>query len=256
MTAKILNSSVLQAGAAVGNSSQAKSKADQTICRLNRSLALTFVFGLSCLVAAAQVPSITSFTPTSGSAGTSVTITGTNFNASTVNNAVYFGKVRATVNSSTATQIVCTVPFGVIASPISITNTSTRLQGKSLAWFKPTFGASALSATSFNTIVSTSLGVSASPKLVQLADINNDGKLDIVAQRNTGQSLVVARNTSGTSVTSFAAAVTLGGGTGGTDMFMEDVNGDGLLDIAQSYDASIRLSPNTSSGPYSLGRLQ
>jgi IPT/TIG domain/FG-GAP-like repeat len=208
----------------------------------------TCLFIILSLVAVCQ-PTITSFTPASGSAGTSVTITGTNFNVSTVNNAVYFGKVRATVNTSTATQIVCTVPFGVIASPISITNTSTRLQGKSLAWFKPTFSASALSATGFNSPVYTSLGISASPKLVQLADINNDGKLDIVAQRNTGQALAVARNTSGTSVTSFAAAVTLGGGTGGTDMFMEDANGDGLLDIAQSYNASVRLSPNTSSGP-------
>ncbi|MEJ0058039.1 MAG: IPT/TIG domain-containing protein [Bacteroidota bacterium] len=49
----------------------------------------------------AQVPVITSFSPTSGPVGTPVIITGTNFGATVANNIVYFGAVRATVTSAT-----------------------------------------------------------------------------------------------------------------------------------------------------------
>lgn len=59
---------------------------------------LTF-FG-SFYTASAQVPTITSFSPTSGPIGTTATITGTNFNTTAANNIVYFGAVRATVKFS------------------------------------------------------------------------------------------------------------------------------------------------------------
>jgi hypothetical protein len=62
---------------------------------------------------------IKTFTPTSGTVGTSVVITGTSFlNASTVK----FGGVTAavfTVNSDT--QVTATVPSGAVTGKISIT---------------------------------------------------------------------------------------------------------------------------------------
>ncbi len=42
-------------------------------------------------------PIITSFTPTSGAIGTTVTISGKRFNAAATNNIVYFGAVKATL---------------------------------------------------------------------------------------------------------------------------------------------------------------
>jgi subtilisin-like proprotein convertase family protein len=67
-----------------------------------------------------NVPTVTSFTPTSGPYGTSVVITGTNFTGVT---AVTFGGVAATaftVNSPT--QITATVPNGAETGPIAVTN--------------------------------------------------------------------------------------------------------------------------------------
>ena len=65
-------------------------------------------------------PTITSFTPTCGAVGSTVTITGTNLSGATN---VSFNGVNAAVTSNSATQIVATVPAGVSNGKISITNT-------------------------------------------------------------------------------------------------------------------------------------
>ena len=63
-------------------------------------------------------PTITSFVPTSGPVGTSVTITGTNLTGAT---SVKFNGVSATITSNTATQIVTKVPTGATTGPITVT---------------------------------------------------------------------------------------------------------------------------------------
>ena len=57
----------------------------------------------------AQVPSISSFSPTSGAIGTTVTITGPNFNATANQNIVLFGATKATVTTASATSLTVTV---------------------------------------------------------------------------------------------------------------------------------------------------
>ncbi len=57
-------------------------------------------------------PSITSFTPTIGPAGTAVTITGTNFDTVPTNNKAKFNITRAAVTSASATSIVSNAPNG------------------------------------------------------------------------------------------------------------------------------------------------
>ena len=57
-------------------------------------------------------PTISSFTPTSGAVGATVTIAGTNFNTTPANNAVYFGATKATVSAATTTSLTVTVPAG------------------------------------------------------------------------------------------------------------------------------------------------
>ncbi len=68
-----------------------------------------------------STPTISSFTPTSGVAGTQVTITGTNF---ITPSAVRFNGVAADFVVNSTTQIVATVPNGVTTGPITVTTPS------------------------------------------------------------------------------------------------------------------------------------
>ena len=70
---------------------------------------------------AGSAPTIVAFSPTSGTVGTSVTITGTNFDAAAANNTVRFNGAQAVVSSATSTQIVAPVPAGATTGPITVT---------------------------------------------------------------------------------------------------------------------------------------
>ncbi len=79
-------------------------------------------------VCAPSVPTITSFTPTSGSIGTTVTINGTNFSTTPANNTIAFNGTTAVVTASTTTSITTTVPAGATTGTITVTvvgNTAT-----------------------------------------------------------------------------------------------------------------------------------
>ncbi len=66
-------------------------------------------------------PAITSFTPASGSIGTSVTITGTNFSTTAANNIVKFNGTLATViGTPTAISITTVVPIGATTGKITV----------------------------------------------------------------------------------------------------------------------------------------
>jgi|GEM_PF-1809386 len=67
-----------------------------------------------------ESPTITSFTPLSGTVGTLVTINGTNFDATKSNNTVKFGNVAASVTTASATKLVAEVPEGAVDGKISI----------------------------------------------------------------------------------------------------------------------------------------
>jgi hypothetical protein len=77
--------------------------------------------------------------------------------------------------------------------------------------------------------------VGGNPKSVAIADINGDGKPDIIAANNSDNSLSVLRNTSTLGTLSFAAAQTFAAATnsGALDVSVTtaDVNGDGKPDI-------------------------
>ena len=100
------------------------------------------------IVAAAGVPTISSFLPISGSVGSSVVITGTNFGCTT---SVMFNTTAATtyvVNS--AAQITATVPVGATTGPLHVTTTGggpansstnfTVVAGPAITSFTPTSG--------------------------------------------------------------------------------------------------------------------
>jgi kumamolisin len=68
-----------------------------------------------------SAPTVTSFSPTSGAVGTSVSLTGTNFTGAT---AVRFNGTSATFTVNSATSISTSVPTGATTGPISVTNAS------------------------------------------------------------------------------------------------------------------------------------
>ena len=110
---------------------------------------------------------IIEFTPNSGPVGTPVTIYGTGFSTTAGANTVTFNGAAATITSSSATQIVTTVPAEATTGPIAIT-TPTGLfttsesfiveNALSITSFTPTIGtpgtAVQLTGTGFNPIAS------------------------------------------------------------------------------------------------------
>jgi len=91
------------------------------------SLAILLLFGLSVVITSCNnddepepVLSITSFTPTTAPVGSTITITGTNFNATSASNKVLFGTAEAPIISASPTQLVVTVPAGAVDGPITV----------------------------------------------------------------------------------------------------------------------------------------
>jgi len=93
--------------------------------------------------------SISSFTPTSGPVGTTVTITGQNFDPVAASNQVKFNGKPAIVSAATATSITTTVPQGAITGPITVTTSLN----------------TATSATNFTVELSQNFTLSAAPTL-------------------------------------------------------------------------------------------
>jgi chitodextrinase len=90
-----------------------------TLTAVARDAAGLTATAVAVSVTVVSAPTITSFTPTSGPVGTSITISGTNFTGAT---AVTFNGVSAapfTVTSATAIQD--TVPTGATTGPLSVT---------------------------------------------------------------------------------------------------------------------------------------
>ncbi len=91
-------------------------------------------------------PTISSFSPTSGSVGTVVAVTGTNFTGAT---AVRFNGTAATFSIASATSIQARVPLGATSGKISVTTPGGTATSKSNFKVTATSTASALQATEY-----------------------------------------------------------------------------------------------------------
>lgn len=195
-------------------------------------------------------PSITSVSPLAANPGSSVTITGTNFNTTAANNIVYFGATKATVNTASATSLAVTVPVGATYMPVSVNNSASALTGYSQYPFLPTFNNSAYigGMVNFDAKVDFATGSTAHPEGLVIADIDADGKADMICANNGSSSITVYRNvsTSGSiSSGSFASGVDLTVGTQPRYLAVADLDGDGKLDI---------IVPNSSTNTISIFR--
>ncbi|HEY5505026.1 MAG TPA: FG-GAP-like repeat-containing protein, partial [Sedimentisphaerales bacterium] len=193
---------------------------------------------------AQNVPAISSFNPLSGSSGTSVSIAGTNFDSTTASNIVYFGAVRATVASASTTNLTVSVPISATYAPITVTvNGLTACANQA---FMPTFSGDGggINASSF--APRQDLASGSGPIKVVIADLDGDGKPDLVVANDYNNSISLYRNisTNGSlTADSFALRVDLATPPGSYSpygMVVADVDGDGKLDIiASDYDNSI-----------------
>lgn len=208
---------------------------------LKHITALCFILLLSPLLKA-QKPTITSFSPTSGPVGSTVTITGTNFSSIPSQNAVYIGMAKAVLTSASATQLTAIVPAGASYQPITVSK-------------------GGLTASSTNPFIVTFDGGGAFPEgaffprvdfpnpsqswYTTGADVDGDGKTDMLAIG--AGNVQVYRNESTLSTMSFPTKKTYFP-TGGSRTFSTgDVSGDGLPDfVTINYQKSLSIFINTS----------
>ena len=123
-----------------------------------RSNFIAMLFSLLALVVTttltAQSPTITSFTPTSGSVGTLVTVNGTNLSSPTI---FTIGGVTAIVVSNTGTRLVGMVMPGAATGAVSVT----------------TAGGTANSSSNFTVITSLLPSLQQGSKLIGTGAIGN-----------------------------------------------------------------------------------
>ncbi|MBX2956986.1 MAG: VCBS repeat-containing protein [Cyclobacteriaceae bacterium] len=176
--------------------------------------------------AQAPVISLNTITPLSGPIGSSVTITGSNFSIVPAENSVMFGAVRGTVTAASETSLTVTVPAGASMAKISVTRD--RLTSTYHLPFTPTFsGGVSFDNTHFAPPVS--FPVSSVQYDPEVADLNNDGKPDIMVN-GSGNGLTFRNtHTSGSlSATSLTAGTTA---NSASPPRLMDLDGDGKLDL-------------------------
>ncbi len=219
------------------------------------------------------IPTITSFSPTSGVVGSTVTITGTGFNNTAANNVVYFDGVKATVTSTSATQLIVTVPSGSSGnSIIKVINlqagaTSSKRQFTT-TFFNANFGNGNYSSNAFFGTINFTNGsdwqtTSDYKSIVNCADFNLDGFPDYVNISNNSAIIKVHKNNltvAGEVITtsSFSSTPTSLTGTANcTSVYTEDINLDGKLDLIVLNGSSVDFFINNStSGTISFSAKQ
>lgn len=193
-------------------------------------------------------PKITAFSPLSGAVGSSVTITGTNFSATAANNIVYFGAVRAVVTAATTTSLTAKVPSGATYQPISVTTGN--LTAFSSKPFDVTFTGIALASNSF--VQSLSFQTGTDPKRPVIADLDNDGKPEIVFANSTSNSISIVPNTGGSGLMSLNSKIDIATTSAPAEAGVGDFDGDGKIDIAACINGTLSVFKNTTTSGISF----
>ena len=186
---------------------------------------LTFFF---CVEIFSQ-PKITSFSPTFGPVGASVTINGSGFNTTIAGNKVFFGSVNATVTAVSANALTVKVPVGAGFGNIVVLTDG--LISYSTASFDVTFpqGAGSFNPKSFAKKIDVT--TAAIPYSVATADIDGDGKVDLIVANTATNNISIFRNTSTPGNISFSSRNDLPTGNSPHRICVADLNGDGKPDI-------------------------
>ncbi|NCI50335.1 T9SS type B sorting domain-containing protein [Sediminibacterium roseum] len=207
-------------------------------------------------------PTVQSFTPASGPAGTSVTITGYGFNPTTSNNIVYFGGVKATVTAATSTTLTVTVPSHVTYAQVTVLNTVLNLQGRSRGFYSGSHTPATTDLSKFDFAQAQTWPVSGgSATKVLTADMDGDGKPDVIAFNSFSAFISIYRN--------IATAGAFGSGSLGSQLGLNtngkpehvsvgDIDNDGKPDLVISdwQNHKVYVARNTSTpGNFSFASL-
>ncbi|HEX3383867.1 MAG TPA: FG-GAP-like repeat-containing protein [Mucilaginibacter sp.] len=206
---------------------------------------------VTTLASGNQPPIITSFSPSSGLIGTSVTITGLNFASVAANDIVFFGATQAKVTAASATSLTVTVPAGATYQPITVLNGVTALTGYSDQPFVTTFTPNKGNITTADFMPPVQFTTGKYPGLIAIGDLDGDGKPDLVISNTADNTVSVLRNISiSGSITSgsFAPKVDFLTGKGPSAVAIADIDGDGKSDIivTNSLENSFSILRNTS----------
>jgi VCBS repeat protein/IPT/TIG domain-containing protein len=177
-------------------------------------------------------PVITRFSPEAALSGTTITITGTNFNPSAAPDIVYFGGLKAEVLTASEKSLTVKVPAGAPYDYISVT--SNGLTGYSQKKFNTLFIATApLSANSFEAKIDSTWGTS--PRGVNAADFDLDGKPDVAVCHASGyinaDHVAIFKNNSIAGKLSFLPKELINSANGPLNSVTGDLDGDGKLDL-------------------------
>ena len=190
-----------------------------------------------------NVPPALSISSTVGSGipGTTLVINGNNFNATTANNFVFFGNQRATVLSGSATSLSVTIPLGTTYASVTVLDTVSHLRATALRTFTPLYDTVAFQpSTLFNLNSNVSFHpsvASGTPKLysVEYADIDGDGKSDLIVSGTGSDSIIVYRNISSVgqvTAASYATPLSFKVNSQPINVKIADFDADGKPDIA------------------------
>ncbi len=187
-------------------------------------------------------PVISSFSPSYGLPGTSVTLTGSGFNSTASNNIVRIGGIKCDITSASSTSITVVLPDQITTEYFYVTDVGNSLIGKSFHKFLAQTNNTneSFSTSTFAGRISIAVGASGGHlnKAFGMADLDDDGDFDFTAFENTSLHLKLVTNnwTSGTmNSSSFSPSVlkyvafTSGDAVKSTSLV--DIDSDGDLDF-------------------------
>lgn len=206
-----------------------------------RKIIFLFVAILASNLLHAQVcnaPVVNSFTPNTGFIGSTVTISGANFDPIPANNQVYFGSVQANIISSSFGTLVVAVPVGANTAPIAVKNGCNKIGYSSVA-FNGIFCPTPVTATTYQNSSFILGGVIGAYNMLA-QDLDLDGKPEVITMTYGG--ITVAKNNSTPGNLNFVGQ---NFSFGGSSIATADFDGDGKRDIL--YPGTV--ARNTSTGP-------
>lgn len=217
-----------------------------------KKILLVLAAWVFCIYADAQMKVI-SFSPLSGPVGSRVTITGGVFKPVAEENTVYFGAVKAKVDSAGPNILLVRVPAGASYEPITVIAnnqvansrtpfTVTKRGTPPAVLLRESF----MAAKSFPT-------TAMDPRSVLTTDLNNDGKPEIITTNQTSGSVSIFRNVSNPGkIDSFPVPAVLSSITSPYHLLAADLNGDSKKEIIVGNNnvtaGVLSVIPNTSSG--------
>ena len=181
-------------------------------------------------------PIINDFSPKTAFIGGVIEVFGANFNQNSSRNAVLFGATYGQVIESSFGKLKVIVPVGATNSTISITNLDNFQTGYSKQTFNGIFCENVIDENTYKNSSPFEQAVRNPSYNMKYADLNLDGKPDLISQGWEGITILVNNSTPGN--LSFTS-LDLSGSS--NSVAIADMDGDGFLDIITNEN----IYPNT-----------